>query len=51
MLSKSGLPKIWWAKAYQAAKYVLQRLPTNTAQGYMTPIEAVLGEQALTLNT
>ena len=41
MLSRSGLPKIWWAKAYKYAEYVLRRLPTNTAQGWMTPLEAI----------
>ena len=41
MLSRSGLPTIWWAKAYKAASYVLRRLPTNTAQGWMTPMEAL----------
>jgi hypothetical protein len=49
ILSRSGLPKIWWAKAYQAAGYVLRRLSTNTANGYMTPMETVTGGQALTL--
>ena len=44
MLSRSGLPKIWWGKAYMAAEYVTRRMPTNTAQGLMTPMEAMSGE-------
>jgi hypothetical protein len=49
MLSRSGLTKIRWAKAYQAAGYVLRRLPTNTANGYIAPMEAVPGGHAPTL--
>jgi hypothetical protein len=49
MLSRSELLKIWWIKAYQAARYVLRRLPINTAQGYMTPMEADPGGQVPTL--
>jgi len=46
MLSRSGMPKVWWGKAYMAAQYVLRRMPTNTAPGYMTPLEAVPGGEA-----
>ena len=49
MLSRSGLPKIWWAKAYAAAGYVLRRLPTNTANGYMTPLDDIPEESAPSL--
>jgi hypothetical protein len=48
-LSRFELPKIYWPKAYQADGYVLRRLPTNPVQGYMTPMEAVPGGQAPTL--
>jgi len=44
MLSRSGLPVIWWGKAYKAAEYVLRRMPTNTSQGYKSPMEAVTGK-------
>ena len=44
MLSRSGLPVIWWGKAYKAAEYILRRMPTKTSQGYMTPVEAVTGQ-------
>jgi hypothetical protein len=37
------------AEAYHAAGYILRRLPTSTAEGYMTPMEAVLGGHAPTL--
>ena len=43
MLTRSGLPKIWWWKAYQTAEHILRRLPTRTAKGYMTPMEAIPG--------
>jgi len=43
MLTRSGLPKIWWGKAYKAAQYIIRRMPTTTARGYMTPIEAMPG--------
>ena len=46
LLSRSGLPKIWWGKAYKAAEYIIRRMPTKTAQGYMTPLEAIPGGQA-----
>ena len=41
MLLQSGLPKGMWWKAYAAARYVALRLPTNTCQGYMSPMECV----------
>jgi hypothetical protein len=43
MLSRSGLPKLWWGKAYMAAEYILRRMPTKTAKGFMTPLEAMPG--------
>ena len=41
MLSRSGLPIIWWGKAYMAAQYILRRMPTKTSRGFMTPLEAI----------
>jgi hypothetical protein len=46
MLSRSGMPKVWWGKAYMAAEYILRRMPTKTAQGFMTPLEAIPGGEA-----
>jgi hypothetical protein len=45
MLSRSGLPKIWWWKAYKAAEHVIRRLPTKTAGGFRSPLEAIPGGQ------
>jgi hypothetical protein len=41
LLSRSGLPTVWWGKAYMAAEYITRRMPTNTAGGFMTPLEAL----------
>eukprot|EP00602_Paraphysomonas_sp_CaronLab_P004809 CAMPEP_0185023452 /NCGR_PEP_ID=MMETSP1103-20130426/6129_1 /TAXON_ID=36769 /ORGANISM="Paraphysomonas bandaiensis, Strain Caron Lab Isolate" /LENGTH=1343 /DNA_ID=CAMNT_0027556055 /DNA_START=49 /DNA_END=4080 /DNA_ORIENTATION=+ len=44
MLIQSGLPSQFWLDAYMAARYILIRLPTKTAKGYMSPLEFLTGE-------
>ena len=44
MLSRSGLPKTFWYKAYEHANYITDRMPTRTWKGYMSPIECLTGK-------
>jgi hypothetical protein len=39
MLSRSGLPKAFWYKAFEHASYINDRMPTKTIKGDMSPIE------------
>jgi hypothetical protein len=41
MLLRSSLPIAFWWNAVDTAIYLLNRLPTKTARGYMTPIECI----------
>ena len=43
MLLRSSLPVAFWWMAVCTACYLLNRFPTKTANGYMTPHECVLG--------
>ena len=43
MLNDSGLPAIFWPYAAEYATYVYNCLPTDTAYGYMSPIQARYG--------
>ena len=40
MLSASNLPTIFWCYAVKYAVLIYNHLPTNTAYGYMSPIQA-----------
>jgi hypothetical protein len=44
MLLHSGLPDEFWIFAVKYAVAIYNRLPTNTAYGYMSPFEARYGE-------
>ena len=41
ILLRSGLPVDFWWDAYATASYIVNRLPTQTVNGYMTPWECV----------
>ena len=43
VLNDSGLPAIFWPYAAEYATYVYNCLPTETALGYMSPIQARYG--------
>jgi hypothetical protein len=43
MLNDSGLLPIFWVYASEYATYIYNYLPTETAQGYMSPIQARYG--------
>jgi hypothetical protein len=44
LLIRSGLSTDFWWDAYEAAVWIHNRTPTNTARGWMTPYEFVHGE-------
>ena len=43
MLNHSGLPAIFWCHAAEYATYIYNCLPTETAAGYVSPIQARYG--------
>ena len=43
MLLRSSLPVAFWWLAVERAAYLLNRLPTKTVLGYMSPFEFVYG--------
>ena len=43
MLLRSSLPVAFWWLAVECAAYLLNRLPTKTVLGYMSPYECVYG--------
>ena len=43
MLLRSSLPVAFWWLAVECAAYLLNRLPTKTVLGYMSPNECVYG--------
>ena len=43
MLLRSSLPVAFWWLAVECAAYFLNRLPTKTVLGYMSPYECVYG--------
>ena len=43
MLTRSGLDRRFWYDAYRVAQMLCNRLPTKTANGYMTPYEFING--------
>jgi hypothetical protein len=43
MLLRSSLPVAFWWLAVECAVYLLERIPTKTALGYMTPYECLYG--------
>jgi transposase InsO family protein len=43
MLLRSSLPVAFWWFAVECAAYLLNRIPTKTAQGYMSPYECIFG--------
>ena len=43
MLLRASLPVAFWWWALLTAVFIINRLPTTTAQGYKTPFECVTG--------
>jgi hypothetical protein len=43
MLLRSSLPVAFWWLAVECAAYFLNRIPTKTAQGYMSPYGCIFG--------
>mmetsp|Transcript_25719 Transcript_25719/g.48242 ORF Transcript_25719/g.48242 Transcript_25719/m.48242 type:complete len:863 (-) Transcript_25719:324-2912(-) len=43
MLIRSSLPVAFWWLAVECASYLLNRVPTKTVAGYMTPFECITG--------
>jgi len=43
MLLRSSLPIAFWWLAVDCAVYILNRIPTKTSQGFMTPFECIYG--------
>ena len=43
MLLRASLPVAFWWDALRTAVYIINRMPTKTASGYMTPYESFHG--------
>ena len=43
MLLRSSLPVAFWWLAVECAAYLLNRIPTKTARGYMSPYDCIFG--------